>query len=131
MSDDAPPLRVMFDSNAYDAILAHGDAEALRTLIDGGRLAVITTPVQEDELQRIADAGHRSRLFGLFRSLGGRRIDPATVLGGDLAHLSGDAVLAGVAASCCDLLVTDDAALAAVCPVAIGYAAFRDRPELG
>lgn len=121
------PLRVMFDSNAYDAILAHGDADRLRALVDGGRLAVITTHVQEDELRRIADPQRREALLDLFRSLGGSRVDPAALLAGDITHLSGDALLAGVAAACCDLLVTDDAALAAVCPVAVSYTAFAEK----
>jgi hypothetical protein len=41
--------------------------------------------------------------------------------------MSGDEKLAGVAAACCDLLVTDDASLAAACPAATDYAAFAAR----
>jgi hypothetical protein len=120
----AAPLRVMFDSNAYDAILAHGDAGRLRALIEAGHLVVITTHIQEDELRRIADPGRRARLLDLFHQLDGRRIDPADVIRGDVTYMSGDKKLAGVAAACCDALVTDDAALAATCPVACSYAAF-------
>lgn len=131
MSDAAHvPLRVMFDSNAYDAIFAHGDAHRLRALIDGGRIVVITTPVQEDELRCIADPARRAALLDLFRKLGGTRIDPADVIAGDTTYMSGDDKLAGVAAACCDLLVTDDAMLAAACPAALAYAAFAAWIEL-
>lgn len=123
-------LRVMFDSNAYDAILAQGDAERLQTLVAAGALAVITTPVQEDELRRIADPVRRDRLLALFRAIGGTRIDPANAIIGDITYLSGDEKLAGVAVACCDALVTDDAALAAGCPVAVGYAAFARQAGL-
>jgi len=44
--------RVMFDSNAIDAILKHGDAER----IGAAGLTIVVTRVQEDELHRIDDA---------------------------------------------------------------------------
>ena len=125
--NSAAPLKVMFDSNAYDAILAHGDGDRLRALVDAGRLVIVTTHVQEDELRRIADPAKRERLLALFHALGGERIAPVDVIAGDTTYLSGDGKLAGVALACCDVLVTDDAALAAACPAAIGYAAFAAR----
>jgi predicted nucleic acid-binding protein len=43
----------MFDSNAYDAILEHGDVERILNLINRKSLTVITTHLQKDELLKI------------------------------------------------------------------------------
>lgn len=124
---NARPLRVMFDSNAHDAILAHGDAGRLRTLIDAGVLAVITTHVQEDEIRQVADAGRRKALLDILHRLGGATVDPAAVIEGDITYMARDRQLAGVALAACDLFVTDDRALASACANAIPYAEFRKR----
>ncbi|MFN4310021.1 MAG: hypothetical protein ACK4FK_05450 [Ferrovibrio sp.] len=63
------PWRVMFDSNAYDEILRHGDVERLRALIAAGKLIIVTTHVQEDELRQIADAEKQKRLLSAFYKL--------------------------------------------------------------
>src|SRR5690606_41643428 len=46
-------LRVMFDTNAYDAILTAGDEERIAATIAAGAIALVTTPVQEDEIRQI------------------------------------------------------------------------------
>lgn len=121
------PLRVMFDSNAHDAILTHDDVERLRALIDAGALAVITTHVQEDEIRQIADAGRRNALLDILRRLDGTTVDPAAVIGKDTTHMARDRQLAGVALAACDLFVTDDRTLASTCANAVSYAEFRKR----
>lgn len=63
------PLRVMFDSNAYDEILRHGDTDRIRARIEAGELVVVTTHVQEDELRQIADAKKQKRLLSAFYKL--------------------------------------------------------------
>lgn len=105
-------LRVMFDSNAYDEILRHNDADRIRALIEAGELAVVTTHVQEDELRQIADAEKRMALLDVYHRVGGSRIAPGDVIAGDTTYLSRDDLLAGVAKACCDALVTHDRALA-------------------
>jgi hypothetical protein len=119
-------LRVMFDSNAYDEILRHNDADRIRALIEAGELAVVTTHVQEDELRQIADAEKRAALLDAYNRVGGTAVLPAEVIDGDITYLSRDDMLAGVAKACCDRLVTHDRALAERCgDPAIPYSAFR------
>lgn len=120
------PLRVMFDSNTYDEILRHDDADRIRTRIEAGDLIVVTTHVQEDELRQIADAKKRAALLDTYRRVGGKTVSPAEVIGHDITYLSRDDMLAGVAKACCDRLVTHDRALAERCgDLAISYDAFR------
>ncbi|MGY2876541.1 putative nucleic acid-binding protein [Marmoricola sp. URHA0025 HA25] len=61
-------MLVLFDSNVYDVF---ADDEGLRqTLgdpIDGGRLHLLTTHVQRDELTAVGDARRRERLLGVLR----------------------------------------------------------------
>jgi rRNA-processing protein FCF1 len=95
-------LRVMFDSNAYDAILRHGDAER----IDAGMFSIITTLAQEDELHQIADPTRRAALLEIFHSLHAATAEvPADWV------VSRDSIIGRAAAEHCDLLVTDDRAL--------------------
>ena len=121
---DGRPLRVLFDTNAYDAIAAAEDEERIVAMIDAGRLSVIVTPVQEDEIRQIGNRTRQMRLLAVFRRIGGTRVVPASVLHGDIAFLSRDDILAQVADACCDLLVTEDRALRQRCNKAISYAGF-------
>ncbi|WP_370154684.1 hypothetical protein [Ferrovibrio sp.] len=129
MSRAATPavLRVIFDSNAYDAILAHGDTQRLRALADAGGIEIVTTHVQEDELRQIADPQRRETLLGLFRDLGGRRVDPAEAIAEDTTHMTRDRMLRLTARACRCLLVTDDRALAATGADVTDYAGFAAR----
>lgn len=122
------PWRVMFDSNAYDEILRHGDVERLRALIAAGKLIIVTTHVQEDELRQIADAEKRMALLGIYHRVGGSRIAPGDVIAGDTTYLSRDDLLARVTKACCDVLVTHDRALVeASNDAALTYDAFRQQ----
>jgi predicted nucleic acid-binding protein len=96
-------LRVMFDSNAYDAILHHGDTEK----IIARRLSVITTEVQFDEIRQIADRHRREAMLDVLHRLGGSTV--ATSAPWDTAR---DIALGLAARDHCDLLVTDDRQLA-------------------
>lgn len=121
-------LRVIFDTNAFDAILASGDADRLAGAIADGRLAVITTPVQEAELRQVPETGRRTALLALLRRLGGTVIDPAAVIAADTTYMARDDLLAGVALACADSLVTGDRRLRARCgEQGLDYAAFRRR----
>ncbi len=91
--------RVMFDSNAYDAILKHEDAER----IEAEMFNVITTAAQEDELRQIADPGRRAALLEIFHTLHAATAEvPADWIA------SRDNIIGKAAAEHCDLLVTDD-----------------------
>jgi len=119
-------LRVMFDSNAYDEILRHGDMDRIRARIEAGDLVVVTTHVQEDELRQIADAEKHAALLDAYNRVDGKAVSPAEVIGGDTTYMSRDDMLAGVAKACCDRLVTHDRGLAERCgDLAISYGAFR------
>ena len=132
----AAPLRVMFDSNAYDAILAHGDADHLRALIAAGTLDVITTHVQEDELRQIKDETRRETLLALYFSLQKRKTPASVSLWGisswEQGEWSGqdgneklsaiqrnkviasrDEIIGTTAKDHCDLLITEDKKFAA------------------
>lgn len=97
-------MRVMFDSNALDAILDRGDAG--RILAAG--ITTVVTDVQHDELHKIPDAARRQALFDLLYALKAERVAPAE-LPWDTAP---DAVIAATAARSCDLLVSDDRGIA-------------------
>lgn len=91
--------RVMFDSNAYDRILKHGDADR----IEAEMFSVITTTAQEDELRQIADPARRAAILEIFHALHAATAEvPA-----DWAA-SRDSIIGRAAAEHCDLLVTDD-----------------------
>lgn len=95
-------LRVMFDSNAYDAILQHGDAGR----VEAEMFNVITTAAQEDELRQIADPAKRAALLEMFHAL-----HVATAEVSAEWDASRDSIIGRAAAEHCDLLVTDDRAL--------------------
>lgn len=98
-------LRVMFDSNAYDAILKHGDAERIAAEM----FNVITTTAQEDELRQIADPTRRTALLEIFQDL-----HAATAEVSADWTVSRDHLIGAAAAEHCDLLVTEDRDLAAM-----------------
>lgn len=115
-------LRVMFDSNAYDAILRHDDAER----IEAAMLNVIVTAAQEDEIRQIPDAAKQTALLELYHRLQ----SAAVVVPGDW-DASRDSMIGLAAQAHCDLLVTDDKALTAAMTRhdadirVLTYAAFR------
>ncbi|HEX6956418.1 MAG TPA: hypothetical protein VF194_00395 [Ferrovibrio sp.] len=122
---------MLFDSNAYDAILAAGDLPRLQDRIVAGELAVVTTPIQEDEIRQIRNPARQRALLALYRALGGTRIDPGAVIAADTTYMARDEMLLRIAAACCDWLVSDDKALAAADPGrVIPYAAFSRRLAL-
>lgn len=94
-------MRVMFDSNAYDAILKHGDAERIR--VSG--LKVIATDIQKDEISQIRDRSRRQQLMSLLMR------DQPVLMPEMPWDASRDAIIAATAAQHADLLVTDDKAL--------------------
>lgn len=122
-------LRVMFDTNAYDAILAAGDAAAIRALSEAGKIAVILTPIQEAEIRQTRNATKRRRLLAVLRAIGGQMIEPASVIDADITYMARDEMLARVAAKHCDLLVTGDTALSKAATAA-SYGAFVRRSGL-
>lgn len=96
-------IRVMFDSNAFDAILQHDDVER----IESEMFSVITTAAQEDELRQIADPARRAALLEVFHALHAATAE--TSADWDAAR---DSLIGQAAAEHCDLLVTDDRELA-------------------
>ncbi|WP_341897215.1 hypothetical protein [Ferrovibrio terrae] len=94
-------MRVMFDSNAYDAILKHGDAERIRA----AGLDVIATEIQKDEISQIRDGLRRQQLLSLL-------MQDQPVLTPEMPwDASRDAIIGATAAQHAGLLVTDDKAL--------------------
>lgn len=91
--------RVMFDSNAYDAILQHGDAEQ----IEAEMFSVITTAAQEAELRQVTDPARRAALLEIFHALHAATAEVSVEW--DAAR---DSIIGKAAAEHCDLLVTDD-----------------------
>lgn len=124
-------LRVLFDTNAYDAILAAGDAGRISALTAAGKLVVVTTQVQEDEIRQIRDRKRQRALLAVSHAIGGNRVEPTDLIGGEISHMTRDDILARVALASCDLLITEDRALASRCTSAIGYAEFAKRAGLG
>lgn len=121
---DDMPRRVLFDTNIYDAVAAAGDEDRIIAAVEAGTLSVVVTPVQENEIRQIEDRAGREGLLALFRRIGGTRVEPASVLHGDITFLSRDEILAQVADACCDLLVSEDRALRQRCRKAASYAEF-------
>ena len=94
--------RVMFDSNAYDAILRHDDAGR----IEAEMFSVITTTAQEAELHQVTDPARRAALLEIFHALHAATAEVSAEW--DAAR---DNIIGKAAAEHCDLLVTDDNAL--------------------
>jgi rRNA-processing protein FCF1 len=123
-------LRVMFDTNAYDAILAAGDLPLLQEKIAAGELSIVTTPIQEDEIRQIRNRTRQRALLDLHRALSAETIEPSNAIEDDITYMSRDEMLARIAAKSCDLLVTNDKALrndARLGARAIDYAGFAQR----
>ncbi|MCW0234116.1 MAG: hypothetical protein OJJ21_10995 [Ferrovibrio sp.] len=91
-------LRVMFDSNAYDAILKNGDSERIKA----AHLEVIRTDAQEDEIAQIRDGFKRNQLMSLFM------MGQPVVAPGMPWNASRDLIIGTTAAMYADILVTDD-----------------------
>lgn len=109
-------MRVMFDSNAFDAALAHGDADRIRSAV-----IVAITSVQADEIHQVADAVKRQRLFDLLHHL---RVQRVPAVERPIAA-SRDAVILATAARHCDCLVTEDKGMALTGLRVLSYADFR------
>jgi hypothetical protein len=66
--DDRDQLRVMLDSNVHDAVVA---SARIRKLIDtltvSGRIVLISTHIQDDELSRIGDQDKRDAVLSIKR----------------------------------------------------------------
>jgi len=151
----APPLRVMFDSNGYDAILAHGDGERLRGLIAAGRIEIVTTHIQEDELRQTPRKSEREALLNLYFFLQKKRTPTSVALwgistwgqakwGNDTSEeklsaiqrnkpaASRDEIIGLTAKDHCDIFVTEDRKFAARLAEAgqgfrvMDYPAFRE-----
>ena len=123
-------LRVMFDTNAYDAILAAGDLPLLQKKIAAGELSIVTTPIQEDEIRQIRNRTRQRALLDLHRALSAETIEPSNAIEDDITYMSRDEMLARIAAKSCDLLVTNDKALrndARLGARATDYAGFAQR----
>jgi predicted nucleic acid-binding protein len=130
-------LRVMFDSNAYDAILKYGDAERILNLINIKSLTVITTHLQKDELLKIPPKKeNRAALLDIYHRLNGKSTHTTASLWGvskwgqanwtdesqsnslsgikrNRASFSEDDLIGITAKDNCDILVTHDKDLTA------------------
>ncbi|MEK9970332.1 MAG: hypothetical protein VW600_14425 [Ferrovibrio sp.] len=123
--------RVMFDTNAYDKILEGGDGRRVRALIDDGKIIVITTHIQEDQIRKNPKAEERKELLDLFFQLNSKRENTSLALWGiskwdespfsgesenakltaiqrNLVTPSEDEILGTTAEKLCDVFVTDD-----------------------
>ena len=95
-------MRVMFDSNAFDAILKHQDSERIKS----ARLEVVRTDAQEDEISQIRDGFRRNQLMSLL-------MQGQPVVGPEMPwDAPRDAIIGTTAAMHADILVTDDKKLA-------------------
>jgi hypothetical protein len=59
-------MRVMLDTMGYDKLIA--DHVALRRVLSSiraGRLSIISTHIQRDQLQRIPDPAKRTQVFAI------------------------------------------------------------------
>ena len=64
-------MRFMFDTNVYDELLADPETcELLLQALQSGRVRVVRTHVEEDELGRVCDVARRSALLAIWTSLG-------------------------------------------------------------
>jgi predicted nucleic acid-binding protein len=108
----------MLDTNVFDGIVGTpGLVDRLNRLTRTGRLAILTTPVQEQELAGMADPTRRRTA---------QRVERQVVPTGDAPEGAGpsaaslmptpkhwrDAAIGATASAAADLLVTEDAGLA-------------------
>ncbi len=110
-------MRVMLDTNVFDGIVGTaGLVDRLNRLTRTGRLAIITTPVQEQELAEIADQTHRRAVQRVERQVVPTSEAPegagpsAAALMPTPKHWR-DATIGATASASADLLVTRDAGL--------------------
>ncbi len=122
------PMRLMLDSHVYDRVIATpGLPELIGRLHDAGKVVILRTHIQEDEIERTPDIVKRQRL----QSIAGTKIPTSGAVWdvsrwgeatygdgagdikiGDVAGQSGnhveDALIAATAALAADALVTED-----------------------
>lgn len=115
-------MRLLFDSNVFDAILRHDDLQRLQAAQIAGHIAILATPRQQDELRRIRDPQRRTLLLNIYSALRPELVAVAA----DPMHAADD-VLANAAGAARAVLVSEDQALVARTKGAIGYAALRAR----
>lgn len=142
--------RVMFDTNAYDAIMAHGDVGK----IIASELHIITTHIQEDELRQIKDNQKREALLKVYFQISRKPVSTSVAVWGvskwgqsnwtgDQARqsfsaiqrnrpvASRDEIIGTTAKDQCDLFVTEDGKFATRLSAAapnlrvLNYADFR------
>lgn len=129
-------MRVMFDSNIWDAVLENGDANRIGLLIGGDTIRLITTHIQEDQLKRISDKKKQTALLEIYRRLTNQTVNTSAALWDvstwDQSNLSGDdeekslsaiqrnrvtmsddEVIGLTAKDQCDIFVTEDGKFAA------------------
>ncbi len=113
MSTDV--IRVVLDSNAYDAVLEHDDAERILAALEQGRVEILASPVVLGELRRVADMYRQADLLALYYEVQSRRLAAP-----DPSLKSADHLLLAQAEAEGARLVSDDKALDA-----LRYADFR------
>jgi len=125
-ADGSGMMRVIFDSNALDAILRHGDAPRILRAQAEGRLEVLTLGVVERELFQMRRGPRREALLDLHRQLRAALLaeipDP---------FLAPDAALLAAARQHGIWLVSEDRALARQDDRVLGYNAFRKQLVAG
>ncbi|MEL3889467.1 hypothetical protein V6B08_04300 [Ferrovibrio sp. MS7] len=108
-------IRLVLDSNAYDAVLQHDDAEQILAALDDGRIEILASPVVLAELRKVPDMYRQADLMALYYELQSRRLSPP-----DASMKSADHLLLAQAEAEGARLVSDDKALDA-----LRYAEFR------
>src|SRR5665213_3480847 len=71
-------LNFMLDSNAHDAILHHGLSKKIAELVGTGRIVILTTHIQQDEIAETPDLDKRANL----QSIGAKRVATSGALWG-------------------------------------------------
>jgi hypothetical protein len=135
MTGSSEVQKIMLDTNEYDRLLAAPDTyDKLPSLLSVGKIELLTTHVQRDEIMAIDDAGKKARLEALLthaRMIPTRgaildisRFDLARSGDEDdhklIEHIRGeawerkskDALIAATAVKDADVFVTDDKRLA-------------------
>lgn len=130
MRTHAKALIFMLDSNAYDAILDADLSNKLAELVDTGRIAVLTTHIQQDEIARTSGRDKRATLQSIAAARvatsgaiwdlslwdaaefgeGSGDVKTGDVRTGGLRHAA-DALIGATAAAKADVLVTADSRL--------------------
>lgn len=119
-------MRVIFDSNALDAILRHGDAPRILLAQAEGRLEVLTPGIVERELRQMRPGPQRDALLDLHRQL-----RPVLLPDAPDPFLAPDTALLEAARRHGTRLVSEDRALARQDGRVLGYDAFRKLLEAG